>query len=217
MEQPTVVPAVAVPEVRDYHRINAELARLLDRGHNRVRLVGVEGQRLLAAGLAGAWRAVVEVEGRAGPELAAGLDAPAVIVVAYGGIGDGGARDLRAGSVVVLGDVGTAFAYRQRGGIAVAAGWAGPRAGLEQAGGCLVLAGPAGPLLGERQAGGRIFALGPVGPHAGRGRRGGRLLLHDDSATPQDHACFRDLIQTLRPWLPPTLGAASWPGRNPDR
>ena len=44
-------PAIVVPEVRDYTRINAELVRLLDAGHRRVRLAGVDGQRLLVQGL----------------------------------------------------------------------------------------------------------------------------------------------------------------------
>ncbi len=60
-------PVVSIPDIRDYQRINAELAQLLDAGHPRVLLAGAEGQRLLVAGLAGAWSATVEVEGRAGP------------------------------------------------------------------------------------------------------------------------------------------------------
>ena len=64
-------------------RVNAELARHLDEGARRVRLTGVEGQRLMAAGLAGPWDAVVELEGRAGPELAAAMDAPGLTVVCH--------------------------------------------------------------------------------------------------------------------------------------
>ena len=69
-------PVIVVPEVRDYTKINAELTRLLDAGHRRVRLAGVDGQRLLARGLRGDWSAEVIVEGNAGPELAADLIAP---------------------------------------------------------------------------------------------------------------------------------------------
>ena len=57
-----LVPVVAIPEIRDFERINAELVRYLDTGHGKVRLAGAEGQRLLVAGLAGGWNAVVEVE-----------------------------------------------------------------------------------------------------------------------------------------------------------
>src|SRR5438067_56282 len=77
---PVAVPEVAVPEVRDYARINAELIALLDRGHRHVRLAGADGQRLLAHGLRGDWNELVEVQGHAGPELAADLDAPGLVV-----------------------------------------------------------------------------------------------------------------------------------------
>src|SRR4029453_17950212 len=82
-------PLVVIPEIRDYQRINAEVGRLLADGHGRVRLLGAEGHRLLLAGLRGAWEAVVEVEGRAGPELAADLDAPGLLVVCLGPAADG--------------------------------------------------------------------------------------------------------------------------------
>src|SRR4051794_29906274 len=65
--------SIPVPELRDYHQINAELVRRLDLGQRHVRLEGVAGHRLLVAGLAGPWQAIVEVDGNAGPELAAEL------------------------------------------------------------------------------------------------------------------------------------------------
>ena len=65
-----------IPEVREYPRINAEVVRHLDAGHARVVLAGAGGHRLLLHRLTGPWNAVVEVEGHAGPELAAELDAP---------------------------------------------------------------------------------------------------------------------------------------------
>src|SRR5262249_27357931 len=121
---------LAVPEIRDYHAINSEIVRHLDAGCRTIRLSGVSGQRLLAAGLAGTWTAVID--GAAGPELAAGLDAPGLRVICRGGAGDGGASRLRAGRVLVLGDVGPAFGYAQAGGLTVAAGNSEGRAGLRQ-------------------------------------------------------------------------------------
>jgi glutamate synthase domain-containing protein 3 len=168
---------VSVPEVRDYQRINAELVRLLDAGCRRVRLAGAEGQRLLVAGLAGGWDAVVEVEGNAGPELAAGLDAPNLVVIVHGSAADGAASMLRAGLVVIRGNAGPAIGYAQAGGSIIVVGDAGPRAGLNQSGGDLTLLGRVGALAGERQSGGRLFALGPaLGPHRSRGQRGGRFV-----------------------------------------
>ena len=169
---------VPIPEVREYPRINAEVVRHLDAGHARVVLAGAGGHRLLLHGLTGPWNAVVEVEGHAGPELAAELDAPGLTVVCRGPVADGAARDLRAGRVVILGDAGDALAYSQRGGAVLVAGSSGHRAGLGLAGGSLVLLGAVGRLAGERQGGGRLWAVdGQLGPHSGRGRRGGRLVL----------------------------------------
>jgi methylamine---glutamate N-methyltransferase subunit B len=201
---------LAVPEIRDYHAINSEIVRLLDAGRRTIRLSGVRGQRLLAAGLAGVWAAVIEVEGDAGPELAAGLDAPALTVICRGCAADGGASRLRAGRVLVLGDVGPAFGYALAGGLAVADGDAAGRAGLRQTGGELVLLGKTGPLAGEGQAGGRLFAFEDrIGPHAARGHRGGRFirLARDGSSegiAAEEAANRADLVGLLepcRPWL----------------
>jgi glutamate synthase domain-containing protein 3 len=171
-------PELPVNEVRDYHLINSQVAHWLDEGHGLIRLTGVGGQRLLLAGLRGAWRARIEVLGLAGPELAAELDAPGLIIVSRGGARDGVGRSLRAGTVVLRDAADECVGYRQTGGLVVALGSVGARAGLELRGGVLVLGGPAGHLVGERQRGGRIVALGrPLGPMAGHGRTSGRLHL----------------------------------------
>src|SRR5437016_3102823 len=124
MGEPTghTLPALVIPEIRDYQVINAELIRLLGEGHPRVRLVGAEGQRLLVAGLAGPWAATIEVEGAAGPELAAELDAPGLVVICRGPAADGAARGLRAGALLILGGAGDAVGYTQGGGTVVVAG-----------------------------------------------------------------------------------------------
>ncbi len=203
--------AIAIPEIRDYRSINLELVRLLDQGHRTIRLAGVGGQRLLAAGIAGDWEAVIDLDGDAGPELAAGLDAPGLTVIGRGAAEDGAASGLRAGRVVVLGPVGTAFGYAQRGGLAVAAGFAGPRAGLLQAGGDLVLMGDAGPMAGELQAGGRLFAAAGLGAHAGHGRRGGQLIrvgAGGPAGQDADRAALLSAIAPVRRWLDDATTAA---------
>lgn len=205
---PVAVPVVPVAEIRDYHLVNAEVVRHLDAGRVHVRLVGAEGQRLLLAGLAGAWTAVIEIDGRAGPELAAGLDAPGLTVLCRGPAADGAARGLRGGLILVRGDVGAAVGYAQVGGAVIVSGAAGPRAGLNQVGGDLMLLGRVGALAGERQAGGRLFAVGAwLGPHASRGHRGGRFLTlagRDDLATgldPDDTHAATTLLGRAFPWL----------------
>ena len=166
-----------VPELRDYQQINAELVRRLNLGERHVRLEGVDGQRLLVSRIAGAWQALIEVEGNAGPELAAELDAPGLTVVCRGSAADGAGRGLAAGRLLIGGEAGAAIGYFQRGGLIVAVGDVGPRAGLAQCGGDLVLLGKVGALAGERQAGGRlVFKQGHTGPHAGHGRQAGRLI-----------------------------------------
>jgi glutamate synthase domain-containing protein 3 len=206
---------LAVPEIRDYHVINSEIVRHLDAGWPRIRLSGVRGQRLLAAGLSGPWSALIEVEGDAGPELAAGLEAPGLTVICRGAAADGAASRLGAGRLLVLGDVGMAFGYAQRGGLAVAAGDAAGRAGLCQCGGDLVLLAGAGPIAGERQQGGRLYARADrIGPHAGRGSRGGRFVrLSGDEATERgpsdsegDRAELLARLEPLRPWLHSVAG-----------
>jgi glutamate synthase domain-containing protein 3 len=202
---------LAVPEIRDYHAINSEIVRHLDAGCRVIRLAGVRGQRLLASGLSGPWIATIEVEGDAGPELGAGLDAPGLTVICRGGAADGAASRLSAGRLVVLGGVGMAFGYALRGGLALAVEDVAARAGLCQSGGDIVLWGRVGPLAGDRQSGGRLFALADrIGPHAGRGHRGGRFLrVPADQGV--DRGPFRptgDLAEMLE-----SLGSLSmWPG-----
>ena len=171
------VAVVSVPDVRDYLRINAELVAHLDAGHARVRLAGTEGQRLLASGLAGPWNAVVEIDGRAGPELVAELNAPGLTVVCGGSAADGAGRSLRAGRLLIRGEAGAGLGYAMEGGTVVVLGAAGPRAGLNQRGGTIAALGAVDALAGERQSGGRFFVHeDQIGPHAGRGARGGRLV-----------------------------------------
>lgn len=199
-----------VPEIRDYLKINAELIHALDDGARLVRLAGVEGQRLLAHGLRGRWNAVVEVEGRAGPELAADLDAPGLTVVALGAVDDGAGRGLRSGRLLIHGDADDGLGYTQRGGVILAAGAAGARAGLDQAGGLLVIAGAVGRLAGERQRGGRLVLLGDpdqIGPFLGHGQVAGERVV---VRAPRRGTCppARELdaaLAGLEPWLPPSL------------
>jgi glutamate synthase domain-containing protein 3 len=199
---------LSVPEIRDYDRINAELAQRLDEGHTHVRLAGAEGQRLLLARLTGIWNALVEVEGRVGPEFAAELNSPGLTVICRGDAADGAATGMRAGRVLILGNAGVAVGYAQVGGTIVVSGAAGPRAGLGQRGGNLALLSDVGQLVAERQSGGRIFVFtNRLGKHAERGKRGGRLIRLASSGDPlaavdtTDATAFRELERTLQPWV----------------
>jgi glutamate synthase domain-containing protein 3 len=201
---------LSIPEIRDYHRINAELVQRLDEGQKHVRLVGAERQRLLLAELSGAWTATVEIEGETGPELAAALNAPGLTVVARGPSADGAARGFRAGRLILLGAAGDALGYGMEGGTVLANEGAGHRAGLDQRGGVLLIRGPVGRLAGERQGGGRLFVSSQqIGPHSGHGRRGGTLLRlpHDAEASPdfgidrENAEILKTLLREAGPWL----------------
>jgi methylamine---glutamate N-methyltransferase subunit B len=201
-------PSLPIPEIRDYQKINAELVALLDEGHRLVRLEGAEGQRLLASGLSGSWQAVVEIVGRTGPELAANLEAPGLVIVAKGSTADGAGRGLRGGRILVLGDAGDASGYDQSGGILVIAGSSGHRAGLTQSGGALAILGKTGRLASDRQSGGRLFVVrGQLGPHPGRGRRGGRLIELPDSTglDLDDSSAWREVVEFVGPWIDPSM------------
>jgi glutamate synthase domain-containing protein 3 len=201
-----VPPSLSIPEIRNYQKINAELVALLDRGHPLVRLEGAEGQRLLGSGLSGSWHAVVEIIGRTGPEVAADLDAPGLIIVARGPTADGAARGLRAGRVILIGEAGDATGYGQSGGILVVSGLTGHRAGLAQSGGTLAILGSSGRLAGDRQSGGRLFVpRGMLGPFAGRGRRGGRLIEvpSPDALGDDDLEAWREVAVFAGAWIGP--------------
>ncbi len=203
---PAEVPVILVPEIRDFVRINAEIVGLLNLGHDRIRLEGAEGQRLLAAGLVGPWRAVIEVEGRTGPELAANLDAPGLRIVAWGPTVDGAGRGLQAGTVLILGDVGDGLGSAQTGGTLVVVGSAGHRAGLGQSGGTLAVLGATGRLAGDRQSGGICF-LGAAGsgPFPGRGQRGGRRVAWLDPLGAADQLAWDALVEAVSPWVEPAI------------
>lgn len=197
---------ISVPELRDYHQINAEVVRRLDRGELLVRLEGAAGHRLLLAGLTGRWIAQIEVVGDAGPELASGMDAPGVLVVCTGRSADGAGAGLRAGTLVLLGPSGSATGCRQAGGEIVAGAAVGPRAGLGMSGGDLILLGPVGPMAGDRQSGGRLFhPAAPIVPHAGREAVGGLRF----AADPDDDPDALRALESARTLL---SGRPDWPG-----
>ena len=200
------VATLSVPELRDYELINKELARLLGDGARQVILAGVEGQRLLVSRLRGDWSARIVVDGRAGPELAAEMDAPGVTVVCRRNAADAAGAGLTAGRLVIEGEADDGLGYAQRGGTILVRGDTGHRAGLMQAGGAIVLLAGVGRLAGERQAGGLLVVnAGRFGPHSGRGRMGGRIVcLGPDQRLPADdldalEAAIRSLLNDPSP------------------
>ena len=196
------VPVILIPEVRDYQRINSELAARLDEGYCHIRLAGADGHRLLVAQLAGSWKALIEIEGRIGPEIASGLDAPGLTVICRGSTADGAGSGLKQGHLVILGDTGNVVGYAQNGGFIVVVGNAGHRAGLNQAGGTLVLLGKAGRLVGERQLGGSVHARPEkLGPHFGYARRGGEIVSLSDRTSGETRDRLKAIWEDITQWV----------------
>jgi hypothetical protein len=210
-------PEIPVPEIRDYQKINQEVARLLQEGHPRIRLTGVERQRLLLSGLRGPWTAVIEVEGNPGPEFASYLDTPGVAVLCRGSTADGAGYGLQSGQVLVQGSAGDVAGGWMQGGSLTILGAVGHRAGLRQHGGLLVLGSSPGRLVADRQQGGVTLTALPVDALArlrGRPGTGGRTLSLADLATGTvvDNRLEAELEALARSWsllLPP--GAIPWP------
>jgi len=194
------VPELPVALIRDYRRVNRALVERLEAGAARIRLTGVEGQRLLAAGIQGPWMAHIEIDGEAGPELAAGLNAPGLTLLCRGPAADGAAANLKAGRVVLHASAGDAAGIGLSGGCLIVHGPAGHRAGLRQQDGAILLLNQVGRLAGDRQAGGRLF-LDPAraGAGLGRGRTGGWIGPLRPQDDPVAQAVWRDAFQNLPP------------------
>lgn len=172
---------ILVPEIRDYHQINREVARLLSTGATRVRLMGVDGQRLLLSGLEGPWSATLEIVGTTGPDLAFGMNAPGVRAIVMGSAGAGAGYGLKAGTVLIVRDAAEGVGARMEGGTVIVAGTAGHRAGYRQSGGRLLVLGPAGRLAGDRRTGGTLLLdAARASTPFGRGAIGFRWLQSDD-------------------------------------
>lgn len=161
---------VRVDEIRDYARINVEVARLFDSGVSRIHLARCGGQRLLLFGLRGPGGCLIEVEGDVGPEFAAELDAADVRVYVRGSVADGVARGMRSGAVLVAGNAGDVAGYAMAGGTLAIAGSAGRRVGLDMTGGLIAVHRGTGGLVGERRRGGAIEVAGAIDSVAIGGR-----------------------------------------------
>lgn len=163
-----------MPEIRDYHVINRLVAQALENGEHEIQLAGVDGQRLLLERLTGPWKARIEINGNAGPELAFAMNAPSVAVDCLGNAADGTGAHLNAGLLTIRGSTGAAAALCQHGGTIVVHGQTGPRAALRMNGGILVLMSSPATRTGEWQSGGTIYQ--PPQTQADTARHGGLVL-----------------------------------------
>lgn len=170
-----------------YGRDFTELNDLVRNTTEDVHMVGVLGQRFIAAGLSD--RNIV-IDGVPGNALGAYLDGAEIVVngSAQEAVGD----TMNEGRIIVHGNIGDAAGYAMRGGKILVKGNAGYRAGIhmkeyKEKVPVLVIGGKAGSFLGEYQAGGLILVLGLsddgkpiVSNFPCTGMYGGKMILRSD-------------------------------------
>lgn len=173
-----------------YKEVNEWIHQAVDNGVERIRLVGINGQRYIGNGLRG--RDVrIDIHGVPGNDMAAFMDGPTLRV--HGNGQDGIGNTMNDGKVVVLGDAGDVLAYGMRGGKLFVKGDVGYRVGIhmkEYHGKVpiVVCGGTARDFFGEYMAGGMLILLGidrapgePIaGSFLGTGMHGGTIWLRGD-------------------------------------
>jgi len=170
-----------------YRELN-RLLRSLDRKHvEKVRLVNVQGQRYIGAGLLHVKE--VEVHGTVGNDLGCFMNGPTITV--YGNVQDGCGNTMNGGSIIVHGSAGDILGYSMRDGRIFVKGDVGYRAGIHMKEyrnhkPLIVVGGSAGDFLGEYMAGGLLVLLGlntsegHEAKYVGTGMHGGAMYIHGE-------------------------------------
>jgi len=169
-----------------FRELNKRIRDAIKRGFKKIKLVNVNGQRYICAGVKD--RIEVEIHGSPGNNLGIFMDGPRIVV--YGNAGDGVGNTMNNGLMTIHGSVGDVVGYSMRGGRIYIKGDAGYRLGIhmKEFGAkrpIIVVGGSVGDFLGEYMAGGIIIALGLDREDAVKGRfvasgiHGGRIYLRD--------------------------------------
>ncbi|MBN2372279.1 hypothetical protein JXL19_00625 [bacterium] len=169
-----------------YKELNETIHKAVSDGHTRIVLENVNGQRYIAAGLAGNIR--IKINGIPGNDMAAFMDGP--ILEVSENAQDGTGNTMNSGKIIISGNAGDIIGHSMRGGKIFIKGDVGYRVGIHMkayqelypviiAGGC------AQDFLGEYMAGGLIIILGLnseenvpiVGNFCGTGMHGGIIYI----------------------------------------
>lgn len=150
-----------------YRELNDLVHRAAAEGAEEMEILGVNGQRYVAAGLQR--RVRIAIHGTAGNDLGVFMDGPEIEV--FGNVQDGCGNTMNGGRIVVHGNVGQICGLSMRGGRIYVRGSVGYRSGIHMKGyeemiPVIVIGGRAGAFLGEYMAGGRIYVLGLTEPPA---------------------------------------------------
>ncbi len=181
-----------------YRELNDMVRGFLDRGHKKIVIEGVNGQRYIGDGLQG--DALIVVKGVPGNDLAVFMDGPTVVV--EDNAQDCVANTMNSGKVVVKGHAGDVLGYGMRGGKLFVRGNVGYRVGIHMKGfkeqiPVIIAGGTAGDFFGEYMAGGVLVLLGIdsdkddlVGDYLGTGMHGGVIYLRGE---PQEHQLGKEV------------------------
>ncbi len=155
-----------------YRELNEEIRRTAERGARTIKVINVNGQRYIGAGLGPGVRLILH--GTPGNDLGAFMDGAEVEV--FGNAQDGVGNTMNGGRIVVHGHAGQIAGLSMRGGRLYIRGSAGYRSGIHMKGyenqvPVVVIGGRAGAFLAEYMAGGRLYVLGLEDPPCPPGER----------------------------------------------
>lgn len=169
-----------------YRRLNEIIREAIRKGERKFKIVGVTGQRYIAAGLKENIR--IEIEGTPGNDLGAFMQGPYIEVRGNGQ--DGVGNTMSGGKIIIHGRAGDIIGYGMRGGEIFIKDEVGYRVGIhmkayEDSYPAIVVGGSAKDFLGEYMAGGLIVLLNlrneqPVGKYCGTGMHGGRIYVRGE-------------------------------------
>jgi glutamate synthase domain-containing protein 3 len=145
-----------------YKELNEEIEKKLNEGYKKIKLINVNGQRYIGAGLTFPDR-TIEIYGVPGNDL--GVFMNGLNIRVYGNAQDGVGNTMNDGEIVIYGSCGDIIGYGMRGGKIFIKGNVGYRVGIHMKEykdkiPVIVVGGTAGDFLGEYMAGGRIIILG---------------------------------------------------------
>ncbi len=169
-----------------YRDLNERVRREIEKGEKYIKLVNVNGQRYIGAGLKNK-DVYIEVEGTAGEDLGVFMDGPTIRI--HGNAQDGVGNTMNSGKIIIEGMAGDVLGYGMRGGRVYIRDNVGYRVGIHMKGyfnkiPIIVIGGKAGDFFGEYMAGGRMILLGitggniPItGDYVGTGMHGGAIFI----------------------------------------
>ncbi len=145
---------------KKHKELNFEIEKYLNNGYKKIKLINVNGQRYIFAGVKGDY--YLEIEGVAGDDLGAFMNGPTIVV--RGNCQDAAGNTMNYGKIIIHGDARDVIGYAMRGGCIYVNGDVGYRVGIhmkeyKDKKPTIIVANTAGDFLGEYMAGGILIVL----------------------------------------------------------